>query len=78
MKIKDGKALLKVASHRARAHLIDLLGYSPQEYFSFYKEGEWREVSPEELAKVKQAKIKGITQAHWDEKMQQTIPHGFK
>jgi len=66
-KIRDDKALLKINSHRAREKLERLLGYLPQCYFSFYRKGEFREVTLKELGLVKDAKIKGITQSHWSD-----------
>ena len=65
MMIKDGMALLKVSSHRAREKLEKLLGRQPQCYYSFHREGYWYAVTPEELEKVKRAKIKCITQSDW-------------
>lgn len=65
MKIKNGLALIKIGSHRARERLEQLLGRLPKGYFDWHRQGEWREVTPEELEKVKAAKIKGITQSRW-------------
>ena len=61
MKVKDGKALVRVNSHRARKKMQQAIGRLPQGYYSFHAEGEWREVTPEELQTLKDAKIKGIT-----------------
>ncbi len=65
MKIKHGLALIKIGSHRARQKLENLLGRLPSGYFDWHRQGEWREVTPEELEKVKIAKIRGITQSRW-------------
>lgn len=64
-KIRDGKAIVKVGSHRAREKLYNLIGREPQGYHKWWKDGEWREVTPEELVKIKERPIKGITESHW-------------
>lgn len=66
-RIKDGKALIKIGSHRARNKLKQLLGYLPQSYFSYDKKGEWREVTPKELELIKKEDIAGITQSSWSD-----------
>lgn len=63
MKIKDGKALVRVNSHRARNKLARALGYLPQGYFVFLENGEYREVPPDRLPEV--TKITGIRQTKW-------------
>ena len=74
MKLKDGKALVRVNSHRARHKLQQAIGRLPQGYFSFHAEGEWREVTPEELQKLKHAKIKGISQSRWNDQLRRYLP----
>lgn len=73
MKIKDGLALIKIGSHRARDKVQRLLGRLPQGYFDWNRQGEWREVTPEELQKIKDAKIKGVTQSKWTDGLRQYI-----
>ena len=55
--------LVKVSSHRAREKLVRLLGYVPQGYFSWRREGEWLEVPHGKLAEA--LAIKGISRAKW-------------
>lgn len=74
MKLKDGKALVRVNSHRARSKLQQVIGRLPQGYYSFQVVGEWREVTPAELQKLKEAKIKGITQSRWNEQLRCYLP----
>jgi hypothetical protein len=74
MKIKDGKALVRVNSHRARDKMERAIGRLPQGYFSFHAKGEWREVTPEELKTLKDAKIKGITQSRWNDQLLRYLP----
>jgi len=73
MKLKDGKALVRINSHRARNKLQRTLGHLPQGYFNFFAQGEWREVTPEELQKLKDANIKGITQSRWNDQLRRYI-----
>jgi hypothetical protein len=54
-------AIIKTHSHRARAKLKSLLGTDPQGYFSFHKNGDWREIPDEQLENA--LKIKGITKS---------------
>ena len=68
-----GKFLIRVQSHRAREKLISLLGYLPKGYYSWTRSGEWREVSPAELAKIQDAGIKGITKSLWTEDLRPYI-----
>ncbi len=75
-KIKNNKALIKINSHRAREKLERLLGYLPQGYYSFWKTGEWIEVSLEELQQIKNTKIKGITQSKWFDTLRKYINWG--
>ena len=74
MKIKDGKALVRVNSHRARDKMQQALGHLPQGYYSFHAEGEWREVTQDELQKLKDAKIIGITQSRWNDQLRRFLP----
>jgi hypothetical protein len=74
MKLKDGKALVRVNSHRARNKMQQTLGRLPQGYYNFHAEGEWREVTTEELQKLKDAKIKGITQSRWNDQLRPYLP----
>ena len=53
--------LVKVGSHRARERLERLLGYLPPGYFSWQRQGEWREIPDDKLAQA--LAIKGITRA---------------
>lgn len=74
MKLKDGKALVKVSSHRARDKMARCIGRLPQGYYSFHANGEWREVTTEELQKLKDAKITGITQSCWSDQLRRYLP----
>jgi len=74
MKVKGGKALVRVNSHRARNKMQQAIGRLPQGYYSFHAEGEWREVTPEELETLKDAKIKGITQSRWNDQLRRFLP----
>jgi hypothetical protein len=55
-------ALVKVGSHRARQKLVRLLGYLPPGYFSWQRQGEWREVPHDKLTEA--LAIKGISRAN--------------
>ena len=74
MKIKDGKALVRVGSHRARDKMRQAIGRLPQGYFNFHAEGEWREVTPDELQTLKTANIKGVTQSRWNDQLRRYLP----
>jgi hypothetical protein len=74
IKLKDGKALVRVNSHRARHKMQQALGRLPQGYYNFYLKGEWREVTPEELQKLKDAKIKGISESRWNDQLRRCLP----
>lgn len=74
MKIKDGKALVRVNSHRARNKMQQVIGHLPQGYYNFHADGEWREVTLEELQKLKAANIKGITQSRWNDELRSYLP----
>ena len=50
--------LVKVGSHRASEKLVKLLGYLPRGYFSYRREGEWREIPADKLGEA--LTIKGI------------------
>jgi hypothetical protein len=56
--------LIRVKSHRARDRMKAALGYLPQGYYSFDFDGEFREVTPAEMEKLRG--IKGITRARVD------------
>lgn len=74
--IKEGKALVRVGSHRAREKLILFLGYKPQGYFKWYKRGEWREVPEDKVEELLKEEIKGISRSKWDEDLRQYIDWG--
>jgi hypothetical protein len=56
--------IVRVKSHRARYAMQSALGHLPQGYFSWEFDGEFREVTPDELHKLQG--IKGITRAKVD------------
>jgi hypothetical protein len=70
--IRDGKAIVRIGSHRARDKLQLAIGRLPQTYFSWDRGGEWCEVTPAELVTLKGRRIKGITQSAWDDDLR---PH---
>ena len=72
MRIKDGKALVRVNGHRARDKMQQAIGRLPQGYYNFQAAGEWREVTPDELQKLKG--IKGITQSRWNDQLRRYLP----
>jgi hypothetical protein len=74
MRIKEGKALVRVNSHRARDKMQKAIGRLPQGYYNFHAEGEWREVTPDELQKLKDADIKGVTQSRWNDQLRRYLP----
>jgi hypothetical protein len=74
VKLKDGKALVRVNSHRARDKMQRAIGRLPQGYYSWQAAGEWREVTPDELQVLKDAKIKGITQSRWNDDLRRYLP----
>jgi hypothetical protein len=74
MSIKEGKALVRVNSHRARDKMQQAIGLLPQGYYSFQVEGEWREVTLDELQKLKDADIKGVTQSRWNDQLRPYLP----
>jgi hypothetical protein len=63
--------IIKTTSHRSREKLKQLLGYMPQGYFSFYKNGDWREVPDDRSEDV--LKIKGISRSKLPETARQYI-----
>ncbi len=64
---------IRVKSHRARQRMERELGREPQGYFSFDFDGEFREVTEEEWARLQD--IKGLSRARVDkEKLRQYWP----
>ena len=57
--------IIRVKSHRARQYMERALGRLPQGYFSFDFDGEFREVTEEEWARLQD--IKGLSRARVDE-----------
>lgn len=57
----SGVAVVRVKSHRAREKLKDLLGFLPDGYFSWERDGEWREVPVDRLEEI--LRIKGISRS---------------
>jgi hypothetical protein len=74
MRIKEGKALVRVNSHRARDKMQKAIGRLPQGYYNFHAAGEWREVTPDELQKLKDADIKGVAQSRWNDQLRPYLP----
>jgi hypothetical protein len=74
VKLRDGKALVRVNSHRARDKMQRAIGHLPQGYYNWQAAGEWREVTPGELQVLKDAKIKGITQSRWNDDLRRYLP----
>lgn len=63
---------VRVHSHRAMDRVVRLLGFKPQEYFSFYRPGRsWLEVPTVRLAEV--LAIKGITKSKWRDDLRKCI-----
>ncbi len=56
--------IVRVKSHRAREKMKAALGYLPQGYYSFDFPGEFREVTPEEMKKLRG--VKGLCRARVD------------
>ncbi len=61
----DGNVLIRIKSHRAREKAEGILGKLPQEYHSFFFDGEFRYVPQSSLNDL--LAIKGITRARVDE-----------
>jgi hypothetical protein len=53
--------LVRVNSHRARSKLEAAIGRAPQGYFMWDAPGEWREITDDEYALVRD--ITGVTRA---------------
>lgn len=68
--------IVRTTTHRSRDKLKRLLGYETQGYFSFFKQGDWREVPEERLEEI--LNIKGITKSKLPEKAIQYIDWGYK
>jgi hypothetical protein len=63
---------VRVHSHRAMDRVQQVLGFKPQEYFSFWRPGQyWLEIPTARLAEV--LAIKGIAKSKWREDMRKTI-----
>lgn len=75
IKEKDGKALIKCSSHRARDKMKRALNRLPQSYWSLQRESAkgLYEVPVEELEKLKG--IVGITRSYWSDDLMQTWSH---
>lgn len=75
-KLRDGKALVRVGSHRARERLYRFIRREPQGYFSYQRSGEWREVTVAELAMIKTNKLTGITASRWQDDLRGYTNYG--
>lgn len=58
--------IVRSRSHRAREKMERALGRQTRQFFSFYQEGCWHEVTADEMPKL--ANIKGITKSKLPEK----------
>ena len=74
MRIKDGMALVRVDSHRARNKLARALGYLPQGFFVFSQKGEYREVPADRVPEI--ITITGIRQAKWRDDLLRYVSWG--
>lgn len=57
----------------ARDKMQRAIGRLPQGYYNWQAAGEWREVTPDELQTLKDAKIKGITQSRWNDDLRRYL-----
>lgn len=62
--------IIRTTSHRSREKLTKLLGYMPKGYFSFEKEGDWREIPDNRIDVLE---IKGVTRSKLPDRALQYI-----
>ncbi len=76
--LRDGMAIVRIGSHRAREKLKRLFGGAERQgYYKWNKPGEWREVSQEEMNRLREKPIKGVTQSKWDDDLRKYIDWGY-
>lgn len=69
--VEDGFLIIRIGSHRCRSKIEGALGYLPQTYFSYWQNGEFCAVTPDQYNLIKT--IKGVTKARKVDRLYQHI-----